>query len=207
MRSLALLFLLTALASPARAPAQSVFLDVNGDGRCDATDVLLPSITSVDIWFVTDRDAAGTVVTCGPETGHPMSFFSYQVVLHAWGDGSVTYGAWIPELAVPFRLDLGTKFSGSDCYIAYGGMETCDPGRYKVGTLRVTVTGHPRLSFLTRTAALRGASTSFGSECPGVDWDDTIKLGSDFTDAAGTAALIRPADPGSAWTIIQQLYR
>jgi hypothetical protein len=210
MSRLPLLLLLVLLGWPAACRAQQVYLDVNRDGRCDADDVLGPEVGSVDVWFVTDRDADGTPDSCEAEGEYPytLSIFSYMVLLHAWGDGTLQYGPWIPGPSVAgFQIDAGCKTKGADCIIAYAGVNPLEPGRYKVGTLQVSVTGHPRLSFLAATPLDPELATSFGSECPGVDLDSTIKLGQDFLDACGTAAPMPSADAGTAWAAIQKLYR
>jgi hypothetical protein len=187
-----------------------VYLDVNGDGRCDASDVLGPEVGSVDVWYVTNRNADGTPAVCqGPgEEEHPLTMFTFMVLLHAWGDGTLEYGAWIPGPSVAgFQFDLGSKTKGPDAMFSYGGANALDPGRYKVGTLRVSVTGHPRLSIVAATPLEAGMVTCFGSHCSGIDIDATIKLGHDFVDALGTAPPATPPDAGSAWAAIQKLYR
>lgn len=210
MARLTLFFLLAALGWSVSCPAQEVFLDVNRDGRCDAADVLGPEVASVDVWFVTDRNADGSAATCQGEWDreYSLSVFSFMVLLRAWGDGTVRYGPWIPGSAVSgFQADLGSRTKGADCVIAYGGMNALEPGRYKVGTLRVAVTGHPRLSFMTAAPLAPELVTCFGSECPGLGFDSTIRLGGEFIDARGTAAATSTADAGSVWAAVQKLYR
>lgn len=202
--------LLLLLLWPTTGRAQYFFLDVNGDGHNDRADALNPDVRTIDVWCVTDRNADGTPAVCPTAAGDEQHFFSilsYEFVLKAWGPGAVRFGPWVPspDMAA-FQNDLGSKVKGNECHIAFGGVYTLDPGTYRLGTLAVTVTGSPRLSFVT-TGPSRGVwLTSFGSDCPGRDFDDTIKLGSDFVDAAGTAP--PPAGSGpSVWGTVQRLYR
>ena len=78
------------------------------------------------------------------------------------------------------------------------------PGRYRLGSLEVTVTGSPRLSIVSSTTLEGDLRSGFASYCLGADFDSALKLGSDFTDACGTA----PAAPqtASTWESIRSLY-
>ena len=188
------------------AAAQCVFLDVNGDGRCGLEDVLRPGVASVDVWFETDRNADGSPVTCAVDPEHALTMHSYEFILRAWGNGTVAYGAWIPGPAVAgFQVDLGSGSGGTDVHVVFGAMRGLEPGRYRVGTLRLTITGNPRLTFASSSPLDREYLTSFGSECPGSDYDATVKLGRDFTDSCGTAPAA--ASPSTAWQTIRSLYR
>jgi hypothetical protein len=80
------------------------------------------------------------------------------------------------------------------------------PGKYKVGTLGITVTGAPKLDVIPGSPTLNANSqTAFGSACDGVSFDTTIRLGSDFTDADGTE-LGTPVS-NKTWGQIKKLYR
>jgi len=207
MTRLHALLLALLLVVPIRGAAQTVFLDVNGDGTADAADVLGPGARSVDIWLETDRNADGSAAVCAQEDGHRLTLFSYSFLLRAWGDGTVTYGPWIPGPAVSgFQFDLGTYSKGTDVIVQYGGPAPLEPGRYKVGTLRITVTGSPRLSFITSSPIAVESMTGFGTDCPGGDYDNTSKLGSDFIDGLGTAGPLPTTAPGAVWAVIRQLY-
>ncbi len=183
VRTLLLLALL--VATP--ASAQYVFLDVNGDGACDTTDVLTPATTSVDVWFVTNAGRDGSPIACA-DTHYPMTFYSYEFILRALGSGTVTYGAYA-NLMPTMTTQVGPLGAGgsADYFTGFGGYTYLAPGAYRVGTLGVTVTGSPKLTFTTFTLMDETAITAFGSQCPGLDFDQTIQLGVDFTDACGTA--------------------
>jgi hypothetical protein len=201
---IAALWVLILTADP--ASAQNVFLDVNGDGRCGLEDALHPGISSVDVWFETDRNADGGSARCVIDPDHHLTMHSYEFTLRAWGGGTVTYGAWIPGPAVAgFQVDLGTASAGTDIHVAFGAMRGLEPGRYRVGSLRLSIAGYPRLSFVTSSGLDREFLTSFGSECPGSDYDATVKLGRDFTDSCGTAPTAAPL--ATAWRAIRSIYR
>ncbi len=190
-------------ASPARA--QYIFLDTNHDGVCDARDVLSSAVTSVDVYVDTDRNADGSAPTCQQEAV-PFDIFSYEFTLRAWGDGTVTYGNWVQGPAMAqFTVAGGEYRVGNDFHTGFGSMDALPPGRYRLGTLEITVTGTPRLSFVPVGVRSKDDITAFGSACPGSDFDDTLKLGGDFTDACGTA---QPgAEPPDIWSAIKKLYR
>ena len=83
------------------------------------------------------------------------------------------------------------------------------PGRYKVGTLSVTVTGQPVISWLPLGGSSLNASaeSAFGTQCEGHDFDNTYKLGSDFAlaNAYGTEA---PTPVVSkTWGAIKEMYK
>lgn len=207
MNRLRSLLLALVLVIPLPGLAQTIYLDVNGDGIADAADVLSPSAHSVDIWLVTDRNGDGSVAVCPDEEPQRYTLFSYSILLRAWGDGAVAYGAWIPGPAVSgLQFDFGSYSKGTDFIAQYGGTAPLEPGRYRMGTVRVSVTGTPRLSLITSSHIAVESFTGFGTDCVGGDFDNTSKLGADFTDAIGTAAPSHAANSGSAWAVIQQLY-
>jgi len=191
------------------AQAQFFFIDVNGDGRPDASDVLHSGITSVDLYLDTSQAADGSPVACG-SPGHggsvePFTISSYTFIL-GWepaGGGSLTYGPWTDNLG--FTISAGGTTGGRIFWTARAAPYYLAPGTYKLGTMAVTVTGTPVLHFLSSTDIDSAAITSFGSQCSGRDFDNTIKLGSDFTDARGTAT--GDDAPRTVWRTVRDLYR
>lgn len=205
-RILATLLFLAASAWCAAAPAagQSLYLDVNGDGRGDADDVLSPRVTSVDVYLDTTKDAAGGGAACADK--EPFSICSYTLILEwvpgAGGKGSVAYGAWTDNMG--FVIPTGSLSSARTFWIGRAAPVFLAPGRYMLGSLQVKVTGTPVMRFLSSTTIDKTAITSFGSQCGGRDFDNTLKLGSDFVDAQGTA---RESDsPRTVWRTIRDLY-
>lgn len=197
------------------ASAQSLFLDVNGDGQGDASDVLGPEVTSVDIYLDTTHDADGTVKSCPIDdegrpaaagAGDPLTICSYTFIVEwdaAPGSGSVSYGAWSDNMG--FTVPSGGMESGRMFWVARAAPYFLAPGRYMLGSLKVKVTGTPVLRFLSSTPADKAAMTSFGSQCGGRDFDNTMKLGSDFLDARGTSAADEA--PRTVWSAVKELYR
>ncbi len=208
--SCALILNATLVAAP--ASAQYVFLDVNGDGVCNANDVVTSAVTSVDIYFDTDHNGNGSVATC-PDGTSQLTISSYEFILHLSGTGVVTWGAWTNSIA-QFTVDLGTSSNSSDFRAGFGGATSLPPGKYKVGSLAVSALGTPSLYFQAQTTLNSAYMTAFGSQCPGRDMDNVMKLGpnpagvtgpGDFQSVCGTA----PIDPVkyTTWGVIKNKYR
>lgn len=208
MRSTGFLILIAVLSLSApggSARAQSMFLDVNGDGRGDASDVLTPGVTSVDVYLDTTRNGDGSSAVC--TDGHePLSISSYTLILE-WepaGEGSsLKYGAWSDNMG--FTVRAGGAQAGRMFWVARAAPYYLAPGLHLLGSLEVKVTGSPVLRFLSWTPADDTALTSFGSPCGGRDFDHTIKLGQEFVDARGTSPA--EAGPRTAWRVLRELYR
>ena len=202
-----LLAALAALFAASPATAQYFFIDVNGDGQCDASDVLGPEVSSVDVYLDTAHDATGTPVACqnGEEGENVLTICSYTFILEwdAAGSGTLSYGPWSDNMG--FTVPSGGKESGRMLWLARAAPYFLAPGRYMLGSLKVKVTGAPVLRFLSSTPLDNTAMTSFGAQCGGRDYDNTMKLGSDFLDARGTS----PADEGprTVWGTVKRLYR
>lgn len=190
-----------ALAVAMPASAQYIYLDVNGDGACTTDDVLTPSVTSVDVWIDTNNNANGSVAACSDGTS-AMTINSYTFILTA-PTGNVTYGAWTDLMG--FTVNLGGAQAGNDFWLGRGSGTAQAPGNYKLGTLAVTVSATSQLQIASSTTIDPTAITSFGSLCPGNEGDNTLKLGSDFQDACGTAAGV-PTQK-TTWGKIKDLYR
>lgn len=207
------LLLLGAVAMLTSAPAfaQYVYLDVNGDGVCNSSDVLTSSVTSVDVYVDTNHDSLGNPMTC--PSGEALSIFSYEFILHQVGSGTVAYGAMTNDFTSA-TTNLGLGSNTTDYHNGFGGTTIQPPGTYKVATLAITVTGLPQLQVVPATTLNGTYLTAFGSECPGLDFDGTMKLGpnpafvtgpGDFQSACGTAA----ATPvrTTTWGAIKNLYK
>ncbi len=202
-----LLFLgiVAVLAVGAPAYSQYILMDVDGNGICDNNDVLTTSTTSVDVWLDTDNNGADTCI----DGVNPLNMFSYGVILSAGGAGSVSYGAWTNAIGTWTVLEA-FRTSGNKASIGYVAPSgtTLPPGKRMLGSIAVTVTGDPTLSFLMDNSGLGGIGnpvTGFGSDCSGTDFANTIALGTDFTLNCGTSS--PTPTQSSTWGHIKSLYR
>jgi hypothetical protein len=201
LRTTLLLLLASAFLGVATpAAAQFMFLDVNGDGACTSADILSSSVTSVDIWLDTNHNGDGSLATC--PTGEDLTINSYTFILTA-PSGGVTYGAWTDNMG--FTIAAGGAQSGNDFWIAKASGTPLAAGKYKLGSLAVTITGSPSLQFAIVTAIDPTGLTSFGSACPGMDFDNTMKFGTDWINACSVG--VTTAVQETTWGKIKNLYR
>ena len=196
------------LAVGVPASAQYMWLDTNGDGICNSSDVLAPSITSIDVYLATNRNGDGTTATC--PTGEALTINSYTFVLST-GAGGVTYGAWTD--AMGFSIAAGGPTSNSTDYFIGRASATIQlPGTYKLGSLAVTVTGNPKLDILAHSTIDNTSQTSFGSRCEGQDFNNTMRYGEnvdqvppgDWNDVCGTFTPIPVSE--TTWGKIKKQY-
>jgi len=205
------------MAVSAPAYAQYMFLDVNGDGKNStntvnpahaggASDLLTSSIHSVDVYVVTDQNQNGTAAVC--QTGETWQINSYEFVLRQSGNGSVAYGAWTDNMGYAnggvLCGDAVTCQGAGDIWVGKYKFTYDPPGRYKLGSLAITVTGQPKLDFEPSSSLHALAETAFGSSCSGTQGDHTIRLGMDFCCADGTASPIPVTS--TTWGKIKNLY-
>lgn len=205
--SLLLLGVLAALAIGAPAYSQFIYMDVNGSGTCTSADALTSSITSVDVWLNTDHNANGSTATCSAPA-KPLDIFSYAVIIHQSGSGTVTFNSWTNTLA-NFAQVSALRTAGPDMGVGYAqqppGSVTA-PGLYKLGTVNVTVTGTPALSFLSLAPDPTFVDfTGFGTTCTGSVFGNSEVLGFDFLDNCGTAT--PTPTTSTTWGRIKQLYK
>ncbi len=211
MKRFLLLLGVASLLVAAPAFAQYMYLDANNDGVCNDLDALTSANTSIDVWLNTNHDKNGTLVTCSDGTSQ-MTINSYEFILRASGTGTVTYGAFT-NLRSEMTVQVGPSGAGgtTDYWIGFGGATINPPGLYHLGTLAITVTGSPELSIVGATSINPLANTSFGCQCPGNDFDNTLKLvgttngTGDWTDVCGTASgtPVRV----TTWGAIKNLYK
>ncbi len=182
-RALALVLgIALALLLPVRSPAQYMYLDTDGDGVRSAADVVAPSgPTLVTVWLRTDANRDGTPAVCS--TGEQLTLYSYEVSLHA-ANGAVSWSSMTNAVS-GFTTDLGTVALGADAHIAFGSGNLA-PGRYRLATVQVSVTsGSPSSEIVTSTPLSSAFGTTFSSQCSGLDFDNTLKLGGDWFDVDG----------------------
>jgi len=221
MKHCLLLVAVVALLGIGRAAdCQYLFLDVNGDGHNSGnaaepgtgSDQLTSSVTSIDVYFDTSHNPDGSAATCNSSSNN-LTINSYEALLRTSGSGTVTFNTWTDNMGFTFGLVIGGDGTmlagGTDVWVGRGSATATPPARYKVGTFHVTVTGTPTLNFLALggSSLNANAETAFGSQCEGIDFDNTYKLGSDFplNHAFGTPA---PTPVLSkTWGAIKEMYK
>jgi hypothetical protein len=207
-KSLLLLGVIAALAIGAPAYSQYVYFDTNGDGVCNSSDALTSANTTIDVWLNTNHDANGTTKTCSSAPAQPLDIFSYDLVVHQSGTGSVTFNSYT-NTASGFTVVNNLTVAGADAGVGYGAPvgANLSPGLYKLGTFSVAVTGTPQLNFVgvSSNPSIPSPVTGFGSSCDATDFANTVTLSIDFQDNCGTASGT-PAQ-STTWGKIKQLYR
>jgi hypothetical protein len=196
----------TALTAPSFG--QYIFIDVNGDTQCTSADALSSSVTSIDVYLDTNHDANGTVKTCVTNPIQPLDIFSYDLVMHVQGSGSITFNSWTNAAATFTQINALTV-AGADVGVGYTAPTgtTLTPGRYKLGTFGVTITGTPDLLFVgtSTNTSIPSFGTGFGTSCDASTFANTMVLGTDFQDHC-TAASGTPVE-ATTWGKIKMLYR
>src|SRR5687767_5868257 len=183
LRSLNLFVAFLLLFAHQLAHAQYIYLDANGDGvntvedRLDATDP-----TVIDIWLDTNHRRDGSSAGC--LSGEALTLNSYDFIIHA--DGGTVAWAEFANHQPTMTLSLVEASDSTDYHNGRAGGTILSPGLYRLASLTVTaISGAPELSIAQSTGLSAIFLTSFGSQCQGLDADNTLKLGSDWFDAAG----------------------
>ena len=198
-----------ALAIGVPASAQYMFIDVNGDGANTTADVLTASTTGVDIYMdtnhslsnINDFDSALVPATCN-SGAYPLTINSYTIILTA-PNGGVTYGAWHDNMGFPVNVGNGT--AGNDDLIGWASSTILNPGTYKLGHLDLTVSGsNAYITFAASTSIDPTGITSFGSQCVGLDFDNTMKYPQDWASIGPTRSGIPVTE--TTWGKIKNLY-
>jgi hypothetical protein len=201
---LPILATLFALSIGVPASAQYMYLDVNGDGQCTTRDVLTSLTTSADVYLKTNMNQNGSAAVC--PTGEALTINSYTFILSA-PLGGVHYGAWSDNMGFTINANKypnGTVTAGNDIWVAKASGTPSAPGSYKLGSLAITVTGTPTLEVHATSTLDETALTSFGSACPGKDFDNTMKLPTDWTDVCATSVAVPVAE--TTWGKIKAGY-
>ena len=154
-----------------------MYLDANGDGIHTPADIVSSSgVTLVDVWIKTDSARDGTPASCSAADSS-LTIRSYLVVLHAQ-DGTVTWGPFVNRQQEAMPFNIASAFDTTDAFVFYDGSNPLPPGTYKLGSTSVSVaTGTPSLIITTESPLSGGYPTAFGSSCPGMDFDNSLKLG------------------------------
>lgn len=198
----ALLLIATALW-PASARAQYMYLDSNGDGVHSAADQLNPADpTTFDIWINTAANRDGTPAVCD-QGSEPLSIISYQVILRAVG-GTVSWSGFTDRFTNG-GFDFGEQSSTTEFCGGFGTPTKSPPGLYRLASLTVTVlSGSPSLEIVDAGPTLPSpvyALTMFGTECLGIEYNNTYTLDQDWYDVDGLAP--GAPMPGSPPVLVQ----
>ena len=194
-----------ALAIGVPASAQYMFIDVNGDGQCTSADVLTTSTTSVDVYLHTNLNADGSAAVC--PTGEDLTINSYTFILSAVG-GTVGYVTWTDNMGFTINANQfpnGVGTAGNDVWVAKASGTISPEGSYRLGTLAVTPSAGARLEIHATSTIDGNAITSFGSACNGQDFDNTLKLPTDWTNICGTASATPATE--TTWGKIKNMYQ
>ena len=206
----AIYLLLASPAIPNRAAAQYLFMDTNGDGRCDFEDLIQSPVDTIDVWLDTSQDGHGSPAVC--PTGGEMSISGYELVLRAdtYPTGSVAFGVWT-NLIPQFTSDLGTIQEGNLLRVGHASLgSTTDlpAGKYLLGRVSVQFFSTKCKRVAPANTAVIGQEqyeTKFYSLCPGAAGDYQIRLGSDFGDYCEVGDLCDDVK-GTTWGKIKQRY-
>ena len=173
-----------ALAIPLSVSAQYMYLDANGDGVSTLDDqIQATGSTTLDVWLRTDRNRDGSAASCISADGD-LTINSYEFILRATG-GTVSWSQFVNHQP-DFTVSLGQAESATDYHNGLGGGAILPPGTYRLASLTVTVAlGTPSIQLVSSTSLSGGYLTSFGSRCSGTDFDNTLKLGTDWFDVDG----------------------
>src|SRR6185503_16433733 len=96
--------------------------------------------------------------------------------------------------------------AGTDAWFGRGNAAAVAPGKYKVGTLSISVTGTPKLDFVCSSSIDFSAQTAFGGHCYSPLFDNTNRLCEQYpqSNAFGTEAPV-PVVP-TTWGKIKTMY-
>jgi len=200
-------FLILVSLAPS-AHSQYVFLDANGDGVNNSSDQLPASgPVDLDIWFVTDHNRDGSPATCVTDPSAPLTINTYEIVLRVL-NGHVAFGPmrnWLPFTTDPVRIASRGDTTGTTIYHnGYGAPDIFPPGRYRVATLTVEVIdGEPSLVFLGYNPVEATDLTAFGTQCSGINEDNTAVLREEFHDASGIGRPVAEAG-GPYYGVVDQ---
>ncbi len=188
-----------ALAGPARA--QYMWLDSNGDGINDATDVLNPVgvPTTVDVYLDTAYNKDGSLANC--DTGDGYLSFSMYFFNVAVTNGTAAFSDF-QNLQPGLTVTFGADSSSTEYAHGWGAAPWNPPGTYHLARFTVTLLTSTAPGATLNIVANNHLSTSVSSEetefmtsCSGLDFDNTYKLGPNSygsTDWRDTAGLLTP---------------
>lgn len=137
-----------------------------------------------------------------------LTINSYQIIFTA-PQGGITYGAWTDNMG--FTIVVGDGQGGNDNIVGRASPASQPPGQYKLGSMAISVVGNPVLTFAATTTLSGQVFTCFGSQCGGINFDNTLKYNNpptvdmgDWTSIGPTYSTI-PVTP-TTWGKIKNLY-
>jgi len=184
--------LLTVLALPTPLLAQYMYMDANGDGINTAADVMGPVgvPVTVDVWLDPTRNRDGSPASCSVEPSANMAVWnSYSIAANVAG-GTASFSGFVNRLSlfgIPC-LPGNVEFLSNETEMAAcrAGFPTNLGGPLRICTFTVTtLSGAPTLGIVPANSLSIDYGTTFGSQCPGNGFDNTMRLGSDWFDADG----------------------
>jgi len=180
-----------------------MYLDANGDGVHTSADVM-PTGRAVtfDVWLKTNENEDGSAAVCDRNPASLLTINSYTFLLHV-RNGTMAWSNFVnrmPDLTILLRPDS----SSTEYFNGRASGTILPPGTYRLASLTATpASGTPSISIAADPIGIDGSSiTSFGCQCEAVDFDNTMKLGTDWFDVEGlpyavagnqTPDLIQPA--------------
>ncbi|HKO21435.1 MAG TPA: hypothetical protein VJX91_02180 [Candidatus Eisenbacteria bacterium] len=206
------------LAHTHTVQCQTLYLDSNGDGlnyfleydrgNFEASpDCVTQQTTDLDVYFVTDKNPDGTTIAC-TSSAEPLTIGSYQVLLR-WSGGQVVANSWTDAMGFNtpnITVGDGTMAaSGSDIWIGRAG-ESKPPGKYKLGTLSITVSGSPAFFIASSSTISPDAYTGFSSACASIYPPGALLYGQDFPTSNGFPTCYRTPVVSTTWGKIKRQY-
>jgi PKD repeat protein len=162
-----------------------MFLDLDGDGVYTGNDRMPPpgDAATIDLYVVTNQNRDGSPVTCSDGTTPGIS--SYSVNLYAL-DAAVSFSNVTNQM--PGMIGMAPLETYPYALSAwYAGASVLPPGKYHLMSMTAAFgAGCPALAIVTSTCySPEGVVTSFGSDCPGVQGDYTLRMEEDWAGSWG----------------------
>ncbi len=194
-------FVLLALAGPVRA--QYMWLDSDGNEINDPDDRLNPIgvPTTVDVYLDTNHRKDGSAVICDIDPSMPLSIYCYYFCA-TLTNGTAAFSGFQNGMPT-MTLDLGADSSSTEYVHGFANPTPIyPPGIYHLARFTVTLltsTGPGATLNIVPQNSLAAPFfelTMFQSQCEGLDFDNTYKMGPNTlgsTDWTDTAGLLSPS--------------
>ena len=166
------------------AGAQYIYLDSNGNGVHDTGDRLSANgaATTVDVYLHTNLRRDGSVAVCDVGPFGELSINEYAINLQAVG-GTVTYSGFVNRQATMPTSSGELNPDGVRYKNGFYGISYQPPGIFRLCTLTITgMSGTPRIDIVDLVSG-SPSFTGFGTQCPGIGFDNTYRLDGPNTQA------------------------